>query len=248
MSERRSVIVPPEMMNGSRSGSVRSNSSAWAMRVIGICPPASPPNPDPKAERQHHEYCGHHEQRPAPTRRDQPCDGTNCTARHHHLEVGTLDAIACGKPRHPIGEERDDPEAAQRNDTEPAGPRLGRINGAAPRQDHREGKKRQPRQSTTLAQRFAPGRRSRKCSSPPRRSSAPAASRSSSTATRPSRGSNVNACSARWVREPSVAGYSSSGSWKNVWSWTDEHPRRAYSTTILPEWMLPVPLRDGRTV
>src|SRR6266545_841035 len=33
MSERRSVMMPPEMTNGSRSGSVSSNSSARAMRI-----------------------------------------------------------------------------------------------------------------------------------------------------------------------------------------------------------------------
>ena len=33
MSERRSVIAPPEMTNGSTRGSVRSNSSARAMRI-----------------------------------------------------------------------------------------------------------------------------------------------------------------------------------------------------------------------
>src|SRR5213596_1423275 len=54
MSERRSVIVPPEITNGSRSGSVSSNSSARAIRVIVIY---AEPRQDPETKRDHQEVC-----------------------------------------------------------------------------------------------------------------------------------------------------------------------------------------------
>src|SRR5712692_8332933 len=182
MSERRSVIVPPEMTNGSTSASVSSNSSVRTMVVIALCLLVSEPYPDPKDKRNQHEQSGHRQQRLAPTRRDQPCYGTNGDAQHDHLEVYALDPIARWKPPDPIGEESDDPEASQHRDEDPANRRLPRINGPAPRQHRCESQERQPSQSTPLVQRFTPGTRSRKCNSPPRRSSAAAASRSSITA------------------------------------------------------------------
>ena len=53
-------------------------------------------------------------------------------------------------------------------------------------------------------------------------------------------------CSARWVREPAVAGYSESGSWKKVCSWTLSQPSLAYSRIMRPEETLPVPESGGR--
>src|SRR6266850_3279014 len=240
MSERRSVIAPPEITNGSRSGSVSSNSSARAIRVIVI---DAEPRQNPETKRNHHEQPADGEESLAPTRWDQPCHGSDGDAEHDHQEVCALDLVALLQPPYTVGEEHDHPEASQQDHHGPANPRLGGIDGAAPHQDSGEHEKRQASQATTFVHPFSPGTRSRKCSSPLRRARVPAASRSSMTASNPSRGSNTNAWSARWVREPSVAGYSSSGSWKKVCSWTEEQPRSAYSTIRRPEWMLPVPDR-----
>ena len=46
-------------------------------------------------------------------------------------------------------------------------------------------------------------------------------------------------------REPSVAGYSDSGSWKKVCSWTLSQPSRAYSRMSRPLETLPVPVSGG---
>src|SRR5882724_919286 len=168
MSERRSVIAPPEITNGSRSGSVSSNSSARAIRVIVIY---AAPRQDPET-------------------------------KHNHQEVCTLDPVTLSQPPHPMGQEDDNPEASQHGDGGPTRPRPGWIDAPAPGQDPGEREKREPSQATTFVHPFSPGTRSRKCSSPPRRARVPAASRSSMTASNPSRGSNTNAWSARWVREP----------------------------------------------
>ena len=64
-------------------------------------------------------------------------------------------------------------------------------------------------------------------------------------AIRPSLGSKSKAWSARWGRVPSVAGYSDSGSWKKVCSWTLSQPSRAYSTMRRPLETLPVPVSGG---
>src|SRR5712671_8239722 len=104
MSDRRSAIVPPEMTNGSTSGSVSSNSSARAIRVIAIRLPVLKPETDPQPKRKHDHQSAHREQRRAPVRRDQPCHGTNREAQHDQLEVGALDTIMRWKPPHPIGE------------------------------------------------------------------------------------------------------------------------------------------------
>src|SRR5213594_2190388 len=177
----------------------------------------------------------HSEQRIAPVRRNQTCHRADSAAHHDHLQVCPLDATEAPKS------EGDDSHACQCDDKDPAYGRLRRIDGAAPREQSCEREKSQACQPPPLDQCVCSGTRSRKRNSPPLRSSKPATSRSRITAMRPSRGSKINACSARWVREPSVAGYSSSGSWKNVCSWTDAQPRSAYSTIMRPEWMLPVP-------
>ena len=42
-----------------------------------------------------------------------------------------------------------------------------------------------------------------------------------------------------------MAGYSESGSWKKVWSWTLSQPSLAYSRIMRPEETLPVPESGG---
>src|SRR4051812_43603768 len=98
MSERRSAMLPPEMTNGSTRGSVSSNSSARAMRVIVICLPVSDPYTDPQTKWDHDHQSRHREERPAPIRRDQPCHRANGESQHHHLEVGALDLLALWQP------------------------------------------------------------------------------------------------------------------------------------------------------
>src|SRR5258705_7915147 len=194
MSERRSVIAPPEITKGSRSGSVSSNSSARAILVIVIY---AEPRQDPETKRDHHEQPADGEESVAPTRRDQPCHGSDGEAEHDHQEVCALDPVTLSQPTYTVGEENDHPEGSQQDDHGPANPHLGGIDGAAPRQNTGEHEKRESSQTTTLVHPFSPGTRSRKCSSPPRRARVPAASRSSITAIRPSRGSKTRAWSAR---------------------------------------------------
>src|SRR6266540_2709361 len=119
MSERRSVIAPPEITNGSRSGSVSSNSSARAIRVIVIY---TEPRQDPATQRNHHEQPADGEESVAPTRRDQPCHGSDGEAEHDHQEVCALDPVSLSQPPHPIGQEDDNPEASQHHDGGPTRP------------------------------------------------------------------------------------------------------------------------------
>src|SRR5205809_3251942 len=153
MSERRSVIVPPEITNGSRSGSVSSNSSARAIRVIVIY---AEPRQDPETKRNHHEQPADGEESLAPTRRDQPCHGSDGEAEHDHQEVCALDPVTLPQPPHSIGQEDDNPEASQHADGGPTRPRPGWIDGAAPRQDPGEHEKRESSQTTTLVHRLCP--------------------------------------------------------------------------------------------
>src|SRR6267154_6309339 len=131
MSERRSVIAPPEITNGSRSGSVSSNSSARAIRVIVVY---TAPRQDPETKRNHHEQPADGDESLAPTRRDQPCHGSDGEAEHDHQEVCALDPVSLSQPPHPIGQEDDNPAASQHDNGEPTCPRPGGIDGAAPGQ------------------------------------------------------------------------------------------------------------------
>src|SRR6267154_5830968 len=124
MSERRSVIAPPEITNGSRSGSVSSNSSARAIRVIVVY---TAPRQDPETKRNHHEQPADGDESLAPTRRDQPCHGSDGEAEHDHQEVCALDLVANTQTPYTVGEENDHPEASQHDDGGPTRPRPGWI-------------------------------------------------------------------------------------------------------------------------
>src|SRR6267142_2276386 len=153
MSERRSVIAPPEITNGSRSGSASSNSSARAIRVIVIY---AAPRQDPETKRNRHEQPADGDESFAPTRRDQPCDGSDGEPEHDHQEVRALDPVTLSQPPHPIGQEDDNPEASQHGDRGPTRPRPGWIDAAAPCQDAGEHEKRESSQTTTFVHRLCP--------------------------------------------------------------------------------------------
>src|ERR1700752_1022795 len=141
ISERRSVIVPPEITNGSTSGSVSWYSSARAIRVIvrWVAPLAPGPQQQPGRHEDHDSTDDH--QPAAAARGDQPADRADGQPQREDLHVHLLDPGA-------LLTERPDTPSREHHDRDPTNDRFAGIDGATPRQDSRQGEEQHTPQLT----------------------------------------------------------------------------------------------------